>query len=135
MRIRLSGDEAASIQKAMMILKAARKEAVGKEPSLKNRQAAEKIWLAVTTAADAMVGPTRDAGQVFKAFGRAWGSEGETLARDVQNALHVGCFYSDSKGCNGPYVDGYAVRVGRLISRRPRDSRIRARIANISRKA
>lgn len=129
LKARLGGDKGASIQKARVILKRAREETEAKAPSLRNRQAAEKVWLAVTTAADAMVGPTKDAGQVVKAFKRAWGSKGDKLARDVQNALHIGCFYSDSPSCTGSYIDVYARDVGELLSEPIRDSKIRARIA------
>jgi len=125
----MSGDTGASLRKARMILKNARQEVEGEVPSLGNRQAAEKVWLAVTTAADAMVGATKDAGQVVKAFKRAYGTRGDNLARSVQAALHIGCFYSDSPVCVGRFVDSYAREVGDLLSETIRDSKIRARIA------
>jgi hypothetical protein len=53
---KLGGNPDATLQDARMILKHVRQEARGQRGGLKTRQAAEKVWLAVFTAADALVG-------------------------------------------------------------------------------
>lgn len=120
---RLSGDKKATIEKAQEILNKAKAEARGKGVGLRTRQAAEKVWLAVTTAADALTGGTSTTAQVMAAFNRAWGNEGLIVAKDVHNAMHISCFYSDSKTCDGAYVDDHIVRLGKILHTPPNGGR------------
>ena len=124
----LKGNPDATIDQAREMIKVARSEAGSKPRSLPVRQAAEKVWLAASTAADAMIGPVDNASQVFRAFRRAWGPLGEQLARDIETSLHRGCFYSDARGCDGPYVTRYATQLGRLLKKPIRDREIKARL-------
>lgn len=117
------------MSKAREILEAARSEAKGQPRSLRTRQAAEKVWLATSTAADAMVGPVSNASQVFDAFKRAWGTEGEAIAKNIEIALHVGCFYGDAKACDGIFVEGQATALGKVFKQPIRDRQIKARLA------
>lgn len=126
---RLNGNVEATMDEARATLKKAREEAKGQERGLRTRQAAEKVWLAVSTAADAMVGPVNNASQVFRAFERAWGAAGRKVAEDIEVALHRGCFYGNAVACRGPYVDEHAVRLGRTLKKPVRDAQIRRRLA------
>lgn len=124
----MRGDSEASLTKARAILRKAHEEAEGQERGLRARQAAEKVWLATTTAADALVGPVSGAEKVFSAFRRAWGAEGEQIAKHVQASLHVGCFYSDAAACDGTYVTGVIRQLGGILGRPIRDRHIRRRL-------
>lgn len=125
----LHGNPDATMKEARAVLKKAREEAKGQERSLRARQAAEKVWLAASTAADAMVGPTEKSAQVFRAFERAWGSEGREVAEEIETVLHRGCFYSNGPACRGPFIDRYAERLGRLLRKPVRDQKIRRKLA------
>lgn len=111
---KLGGKKEATLEGAKHILKEARKEAKSGD-RLRRRQAAEKVWLAVTTAADALVGGTSKASQVFDVFKKAWKAPGLQVAEDIQGALHGGCFYSDV-GCDTNFIDRHASRLGKLLS-------------------
>lgn len=129
-RARLGGNPDATLKEARAVLKKAREEAKGQERGLRARQAAEKVWLAASTAADAMVGgKVVKSAHVFNAFERAWGSEGRTLAEEIEGTMHRMCFYSNAPLCRGPYVDKYAERLGRLLRKPIRDPQIRQRLA------
>lgn len=128
-RAALNGNPDATMKEARETLRQARKEAEGQGLGLQARQAAEKVWLAASTAADAMVGPTEKSAQVFKAFERAWGAEGRQVAEEIETVLHRGCFYSNGPVCRGPFVDKYAERLGRLFRKPIRDQKIRKRLA------
>jgi hypothetical protein len=125
----LEGDPDATMAEARAMLKRAREEVGPKNVrSLDSRQAAEKVWLATSTAAAALVGPGENSAHVFRAFKRAWGAEGEHLARDVEVALHRGCFYSNPDGCDGEFVLRYVTRVDQILKRPIRDRTMRARV-------
>lgn len=129
-RARLQGNPDATLKEARAVLKKAREEAKGQERTLRSRQAAEKVWLAASTAADAMVGgKVEKSAHIFSAFERAWGSEGRTLAEEIEGTMHRMCFYSNAPVCRGPYVDKFAERLGRLFRKPIRDSEIRKRLA------
>lgn len=128
MKEKLGGNPDATMREAKATLRRARDEARGHGRGLRTRQAAEKVWLAASTAADAMVGPVESASEVFRAFERAWGAEGRDVAKDVESTLHRGCFYGNSVACDGIYVDKYAARLGRILGKPVRDSAIRKRI-------
>lgn len=125
----LAGDPSATMFLAQQTLQAARDEANGQGPGLRARQAAEKVWLAVTTAADAMVGPTSSTAEVNRAFRRAWGAEGERIAKTVNVALHHGCFYSNPSSCDGEFLKPYLRDVGELFTTPVRDRQIAQRLA------
>lgn len=122
---RLSGDKKATIEKAQEILNKAKAEARGKGVGLRTRQAAEKVWLAVTTAADALTGGTLNTAQVMAAFKRAWGVKGLEVAQDIHNSMHISCFYSDSQTCDGRFVDRHVVRLGEILHTPPNGHRRR----------
>lgn len=129
-RARLAGNPDATLKDARLVLKKAREEAKGQERNLRTRQAAEKVWLAASTAADAMVGgKIEKSTQVFRVFERAWGAEGRTLAEEIEGVMHRACFYSNAAMCRGPFVDKYAERLDRLFHKPIRDSQIRKRVA------
>lgn len=127
-RTELAGDPLATMFSAQQILQVARDEARGQKAGLRARQAAEKVWLAVTTAADAMVGPTGSTAAVNRAFHRAWGAHGERIAKTVNVALHHGCFYSNPSSCDGEFVKPYVRDVGRLFRMPIRDRKIAQRL-------
>lgn len=131
---KLNGTPSATLQNAREILKRAREEARGQRRGLRTRQAAEKVWLAVSTAADALVGPTETTAQVMDAFKRAWGTEGLSVAKDVRGSMHVACFYSDLDVCDGVFVEDHAARLGKLLHTPIRDSKIRERLAKRKRR-
>lgn len=126
MKMKMSGNPNATMSNARAVLAEARRKAKGQHRSLRARQAAEKVWLAASTAADAL---SKDrigrSSQVFRIFERAWGSEGRQVAVDIEMALHRGCFYSDAEGCNGIEIDRYAGRLGRLLHKPIRDRELR----------
>lgn len=129
-RPRMQGNLDATLKGARAVLKKARDEAKGQERSLRTRQAAEKVWLAASTAADAMIsGRVEKSSHVFSAFQRAWDSEGRALAEEIEGTMHRMCFYSNAPVCRGPFVDKYAERLGRLFRKPIRDSEIRKRLA------
>jgi len=125
--VRLAGNRHATMADARAILKKAHIEAGGPD-KLRVRQGAEKAWLAVTTAADAMSGGVGSATGTVKVFERAWGAEGRAVASDAEVALHAGCFYSDSAGCTPAYVREKIARIGKLLSKPIRDAQIRSRV-------
>jgi hypothetical protein len=123
-------EEPATMADARDILKAAKEEARGRGRGLKTRQAAEKVWLAASTAAAAMAGEEIGLStHVFGLFERAWGAEGREVAKDIEAALHRGCFYRNAAACDGPYVGKHVARLGRILSKPIRDRAIRATIA------
>jgi hypothetical protein len=129
-RVKLGGNPDATLKEARAVLKKARDEAKGQERSLRTRQAAEKVWLAASTAADTMIGgKVEKSAHVFSAFERAWGAEGRALAEEIEGTMHRMCFYSNAPVCRGPFVDKYAERLGRLFRKPIRDSEIRKRLA------
>jgi len=126
---RLSGNPDATLSEAQAVLREARREAKGQGLGLRARQAAEKVWLAASTAADAMVGgKIGKSAQVFNVFEKAWGAEGRAVAEEIETVLHRGCFYSNGPVCRGPFVDKYAERLGRLLHKPVRDRKIRKRL-------
>lgn len=127
--MRLNGNPEATLAEARSLLQRARDEARGQPRGHRTRQAAEKLWLAASTAADAMTGPVESAREVFSAFSRAWGAEGSEVAKDIESSLHRGCFYSNAAACDGDYVLKFATRLGRIFHRPIRDSGIRRRLA------
>lgn len=128
-RMKMGGNPEATLQDARNVLRAARREAKGQGRGLRARQAAEKVWLAASTAADALVGgKVVKSAHVFSAFERAWGSEGRTLAEEIEGTMHRMCFYSNAPVCRGPYVDKYAERLGKLLHRPIRDRELRKRL-------
>jgi hypothetical protein len=125
----LRGNPDATLSGAKSILKRAEAEARGQGVTLQARQAAEKVWLATSTAADSMVGGSVENSKgVVSTFERAWGAEGREVARDVSVALHRGCFYGGAKECDGPYVLKFATRLGKLLNSPVRDPAFRKRI-------
>lgn len=128
-RMKMSGNPEATLKDARKVLSEARREANGEGRGLRARQAAEKVWLAVSTAADALVGGKIDkSAKVFKTFERAWGAEGRVVAEDIEMALHRGCFYSNADACDGTSIDRYAARLGRIFARPIRDREIRRKL-------
>jgi len=130
----LRGNPDATMASARATLQAVYVEAPeGQGRMLRTRQAAEKVWLAASTAADAMTGPVSSGAGVFDAFRRAWGTEGETVARNIEAALHRGCFYSDASACDANYVRGHADKLKVLLNKRPiRDRQIRRRLEQMT---
>jgi hypothetical protein len=125
----LSGNPDATMAEARMVLREARREAKGQGLGLRARQAAEKVWLAASTAADAMAGgKIGKAAQVFDVFEKAWGAEGRTLAEEIEGVMHRTCFYSNAAICRGPFIDKYAGRLDRLLHKPVRDRQIRRRL-------
>lgn len=125
----MSGNPDATLQGARDVLREARREAKGQRRGLRARQAAEKVWLAASTAADAMVGgKIEKSSQVFKTFERAWGAEGRAVAEDIEMALHRGCFYSNADACDGASVDRFAKRLGHFLHLPIRNQEIRKRL-------
>jgi len=125
----LRGNPSATLDEAKSILRRAQVEARGQSVTLQARQAAEKVWLATSTAADAMVGGSIENSKgVVSTFERAWGAEGREVARDVSVALHRGCFYGGAKECDGSFVLRYAARLGKVLNSPIRDSALRKRI-------
>lgn len=120
-------EHVATMSDAREILKTAREEAKGRGRGLKTRQAAEKVWLAASTAAAVMAGEEEIglSTHVFRLFERAWGAEGREVARDIEAALHRGCFYRNASACDGSYVEKHVVRLGRVLSKPIRDRAIR----------
>lgn len=114
---------------ARAILRKAREEARGQIRNLRARQAAEKVWLAASTAADAMAGPVNSGSQVIRVFERAWGAEGKEMAGEIELSLHRGCFYGNALMCNGPYIEKHAERLGRLLKKPIRDRKIREKLS------
>jgi hypothetical protein len=121
----------ATMIEARQILKTAREEAKGRGRGLRTRQAAEKVWLAASTAAAAMAGEEEIglSTHVFRLFERAWGAEGRQVAKDIEAALHRGCFYRNAAACDGAYVGVHAARLGRLLHKPIRDHAIRATVS------
>lgn len=127
----MSGNPEATMADARATLRRAREEAKGQGRGLQARQAAEKVWLAASTAADAMTGgKVGGAAQVFSAFERAWGAEGRQVVEEIETTLHRGCFYSNGAACKGPFIDKYAERLGKLLGKPIRDKAIRSRLLN-----
>jgi hypothetical protein len=124
-------EQPATMADAREILKAARGEAKNRGRGLKTRQAAEKVWLAASTAAAAMAGGEEIglSTHVFRLFERAWGAKGRQVAKDIEAALHRGCFYRNAAACDGEYVGVHAARLGRLLHTPIRDRAIQAAIA------
>lgn len=121
----------ATMADAREILRTAKEEARGRGRGLRTRQAAEKVWLAASTAAAAMAG-REEIGlstHVFNLFGRAWGAQGRLVAKDIEAALHRGCFYRNAAACDGEYVGTHAARLGRILRAPIRDRAIRAAVA------
>jgi hypothetical protein len=129
-KIGLAGNPDATLKEARAILKKAREEARGQGCGLRARQAAEKVWLAASSAADAMIGgKVQKSAHVFGAFERAWGAEGRTLAEEIESTMHRMCFYSNAPICRGPYIEKYAEYLGRLLRKPIRDTEIRKRMS------
>jgi len=125
-KARLNGNPDATMTEARTVLREARREAKGQRLGLRARQAAEKVWLSVSTAADALAsGKIASRGQVLKTFERAWGAEGRELAAEIETSLHRGCFYSNGLACTGLHVEKYAERLGRLFQKPIRDRQLR----------
>lgn len=116
-----------TMSEAHDILKTAKEEAKDRGRGLKTRQAAEKVWLAASTAASAMAGgqTINLSSHVFNLFERAWGAEGRDIAKNIEAALHQGCFYRNSLACDGKYVEGHVEKLGRLLHKPIRDRAIR----------
>lgn len=128
-KARMSGNPDATLSGARDVLRKAKQEAKGQGRGLQARQAAEKVWLAASTAADALVGGKIDkSAQVFKTFERAWGAEGRAIAEDIEMALHRGCFYSNAAACDGTSIDRYVARLGRILNRPIRDRELKRRV-------
>lgn len=125
----LSGDPEATLKKAHDMLRAARDEAKSKRP-FACRQAAQKVWLAATTAADAVAGPRDSGAAVIEAFSKAWGTKGEYVAMTINAALHVGVHYSNKK-CSPLLIKGQAEELRKVISSPVRDAQMRARLKRI----
>jgi hypothetical protein len=126
----LHGNPSATLAEAKAVLKRAEAEARGQGVTLQARQAAEKVWLSASTAADSMTGGAIENSKgVVSTFERAWGAEGREVARDVSVALHRGCFYGGAKECDGSYVMKFATRLGRVLNSPIRDSALRKRVA------
>jgi hypothetical protein len=126
----LRGNPDATLHEARGMLKRAREEARGQGNTLQVRQAAEKVWLAASTAADAMIGgAVENSGAVVKTFERAWGAEGREIAKDISISLHRGCFYGGAKECDGAYVLKFADRLGRVLNKPVRDAMLRRRVS------
>lgn len=119
----------ATLAEARSILKVARAEAKDEPQGINARQAAEKVWLATSTAADALTGgKIQLSTHIFSAFERAWGAEGRQIAEDAESALHRGCFYSNAAACTGAYVERHAARLGKVLARPIRDVAFRKRV-------
>jgi len=102
-----------------------------KQPCRKQkvRQLAKQVWEAAALAADALVGCDKADGlQVFRAFGRAWGTEGRMLAANLNAGLYCGCFLGNGVACDRAYVTRYAIQFEKILKKPIRDRRIRSRL-------
>jgi hypothetical protein len=122
----LSGNPNATLAEAHAMLRAAREEAVsGKRFAC--RQAAQKVWLAATTAADAVAGPCASGTEVIEAFRKAWGARGEHVATITNAALHVGVHYSNAR-CTPGLINKQADELRKVISGPIKNPQMRARL-------
>lgn len=125
----LSGSKTATVSEAREMLRAAVDEAKGKG-AFACRQAAEKVWLSVTTASDAVAGPRSNTKEVFAAMRQAWGAEGEAAARNTHSSLHIGAFYSKAESCNLALIEDHAKRLRAVFNERSvRSKTMRERLA------
>lgn len=129
MDMALSGNPDATFAEMRAMLREARVEARGRRP-FSCRQAAQKVWLAATTAADAMAGPQTSRQGVIDAFRRAWGSRGQIVAETLNAALHVGVHYSGA-ACSPELIDAHVAAVAN--EKTVRDPRMRLRLSRRAR--
>jgi hypothetical protein len=123
----LTGSQTATLAEARAMLRAAVEEASSGR-AFACRQAAQKVWLAATTAADAVAGPRSSRQQVIDAFREAWGAKGERVALNINAALHVGVHYSNAL-CTPGLIDEHVRAIRPLLSGRTiRDPQMRARL-------
>lgn len=122
----LSGNPNATLAEAHAMLRAAREEAAS-DKRFACRQAAQKVWLAATTAADAVAGPRDNRTKVIEAFSRAWGAQGKVVAETINSSLHVGVHYSGA-ACSPGLIEKQAKELSTLIRKPVRDAQMRARL-------
>lgn len=131
-REQLSGDPDATLERARAMLRAAREEARS-DRRFACRQAAQKVWLAAATAADALAGPRESGQQVIEAFRKAWGAKGAEAALTVNAALHIGVHYSNAT-CTPGLIDKHARDLGALLASPVKDAQMRKRLAKRARR-
>jgi hypothetical protein len=127
----LSGNPDATLTEARAMTRAAEEEVVSRRPYA-CRQAAQKVWLAATTAADAVAGPRKSKTEVLSAFQKAWGSDGKNVAASINAALHVGVHYSNAY-CDLGLIKKHTKELRAVIARPVRDPQMRARLRRRSR--